>query len=96
MAPALSIIRARSANGTFLYFENVSAALCSFSSICESVSGSKDFTSCPVAGLTVAIAISVLPQRTSCYCIKELTQNFAFGPTTIPQHGIGAYFATDF
>src|ERR1700674_1894408 len=67
MAPAFSIIRARSANGTFRYSENVSAALCSFTSICESLSGSKDLISCPVAGFTVAIAILILPRRNSSH-----------------------------
>src|SRR5260370_27136389 len=61
MSATFSIIRARSANRTCRYLEKVSAAFCSFTSISASDRGSKDFISCPVAGLTVAIAITVLP-----------------------------------
>src|SRR5579863_3292979 len=65
MPAALFIIAARAANESLRNSGNVAAASFSFASICEFESGSNDLTSCPVAGLMVAIAIGLFRERIS-------------------------------
>src|SRR5437588_6993706 len=51
ISPALDIMRARVENGSARNLGKVSVARCSRDSISESERGSKDFRSCPLAGL---------------------------------------------
>src|SRR5260370_40401082 len=59
MSAARIILLARSANEVCRWLRNAEAADCNFCSICGPVRGSKLFTTSPVAGFVVAIAMLI-------------------------------------